>query len=1215
MSTAYQSAVGNPPVCTSAAFKTWLLAYLAWRFGEAPVARATSLYFAQAGNDSTGNGTSTTPYQTLAKAQSLMAPNTAFYFNAGDEWLNENITFSYSVSAGFSSSSTTQSATFLGILSTSDNWTLLTPGAQWAQTSGNTTLAASTINVTAINAAYFPAAGTLLINSAGVIWNVVTYTGVTTSGGNITAFTGCVGTPVTTFPVTITPMWAPQPLLGNYVQMTGGTTEYGIITALNTGTGVATITNPTGANFNGTTHTLINIWTPRGFVVASPNVTVAAYGTTGQRLPMFSAWGFRNGTEGGAASAYNFNNFTAPTAGVVVTTGTSTTQFTTPFQLAVGDAITVNTSANGTAAGTRTVVSAVTGPSGGVYTITVAALANAVATGDLFNSPFQWTWTLQGANVDKHQIAWIRDRDSVSGNYLYQQMQTPDQVEACAASGSGAWYQDSATSILYVSPHYRRGKQSTNIQPCYTNGQTGIAVQNVDGVRIHRMDVTGWGLSQNFTSFGSNVAGNQSERPYGIKTNVSGTNSTVITECEATFNYNHNIGHTTSLAGGFLLCVNNRWGWGMTGADTVGYAGPGAQETFIWGGYYLGGYLPQGIQPFSIIGSSTPTISHTAFNSSATGSTGVAISAYAGSGTTVGTFTCATWASVSGQNTVGSYVQMTGGTSEFVLVTAVNGTAITVQSVNGVNLQAGHTALSFGFWTAEVNLYVSYGVTNEVNPFSSNGFSSPGEVPSYYFPIFSGGATTSVFLTQDPPNSVYLPSPSLVPGEMLWAIGGTEEAVTVATYSSTTGALALAATNGTTHTAYVSLPRCRCFVLSCQQLGWRQDKRVQAIASYPITATSGADTTITFANSYQPAASLAPQAAQWVMLTGGAGLQPEWVQVKSYAAGVITLGDGTGFLRTTKVISAGRVTITYEQSMASTTVGRQQTCTYLGNPGSVCINCYNDVPLNASTWENLTFFSSPSNMWNGSTVDSSTTLHNGGGTTHIGCIFNFDASGAPPNAGVQGFAAVLTDATHNSQYRQYNCRNHFIVGPRTIATIDSAAGTGASPTANKIGMFNSILSADYQGLSNMTALTGGTEGGLSVGLGNVADQQGWNAYCNINLNSTLAAGVAGYTNDATGVLVPGCPPLWAAPAPGSPLIVANPTLIYGYALQYDYNWNVRANYTTASTPTAIGPIEQVTTVAVPTPAATGDLAKAVSDLVAQGGNAVDATRVLSLNLS
>lgn len=82
--TPYTAAVGTPPVITSLAWKAWYNRLLAYRLAEVSSPRATTYFFAANGNDATGAGTQALPYQTLAKAQTLLAANVRLRFRRGD---------------------------------------------------------------------------------------------------------------------------------------------------------------------------------------------------------------------------------------------------------------------------------------------------------------------------------------------------------------------------------------------------------------------------------------------------------------------------------------------------------------------------------------------------------------------------------------------------------------------------------------------------------------------------------------------------------------------------------------------------------------------------------------------------------------------------------------------------------------------------------------------------------------------------------------------------------------------------------------------------------------------------------------------------------------------------------------------------------------------------------------------------------------------------
>lgn len=89
MGTAYETLVGPPPEVRKYEWHHWYSRLLERRIAECNKARATTYYFAQAGNDTTGNGTIGNPYKTIAKAQALIdasSGNIACLFKRGDEW-------------------------------------------------------------------------------------------------------------------------------------------------------------------------------------------------------------------------------------------------------------------------------------------------------------------------------------------------------------------------------------------------------------------------------------------------------------------------------------------------------------------------------------------------------------------------------------------------------------------------------------------------------------------------------------------------------------------------------------------------------------------------------------------------------------------------------------------------------------------------------------------------------------------------------------------------------------------------------------------------------------------------------------------------------------------------------------------------------------------------------------------------------------------------
>lgn len=86
--------LGEPPVCTTLAFRAWVRRFLAHRLGQLTAARAytTVHHFANNGNDSTGTGTVNAPFRTIAKAQALLtawgnsANGLILKFKCGDLW-------------------------------------------------------------------------------------------------------------------------------------------------------------------------------------------------------------------------------------------------------------------------------------------------------------------------------------------------------------------------------------------------------------------------------------------------------------------------------------------------------------------------------------------------------------------------------------------------------------------------------------------------------------------------------------------------------------------------------------------------------------------------------------------------------------------------------------------------------------------------------------------------------------------------------------------------------------------------------------------------------------------------------------------------------------------------------------------------------------------------------------------------------------------------
>jgi hypothetical protein len=83
-------AQGDPPIVTDPSWFTWYQGLLNQRLAECPLTRSTAVYFSQAGDDQTGDGSQPSPWKTLAKAQQVIdaAPSggAALLFRRGDVW-------------------------------------------------------------------------------------------------------------------------------------------------------------------------------------------------------------------------------------------------------------------------------------------------------------------------------------------------------------------------------------------------------------------------------------------------------------------------------------------------------------------------------------------------------------------------------------------------------------------------------------------------------------------------------------------------------------------------------------------------------------------------------------------------------------------------------------------------------------------------------------------------------------------------------------------------------------------------------------------------------------------------------------------------------------------------------------------------------------------------------------------------------------------------
>ncbi len=91
MGSSYNALVGPIPDARTLQWDVWYWKLLNARIAYCPLVRATTYYFSQSGNDTTGNGTQGNPYKSIAKAQALHdaaadPANIAFLFKRGDEW-------------------------------------------------------------------------------------------------------------------------------------------------------------------------------------------------------------------------------------------------------------------------------------------------------------------------------------------------------------------------------------------------------------------------------------------------------------------------------------------------------------------------------------------------------------------------------------------------------------------------------------------------------------------------------------------------------------------------------------------------------------------------------------------------------------------------------------------------------------------------------------------------------------------------------------------------------------------------------------------------------------------------------------------------------------------------------------------------------------------------------------------------------------------------
>lgn len=93
----YVDLVGAPPAITSPAFAQWDQSLLLARLARCPLSRVgnTEIYFSPTGNDTTGAGTQVSPYQTMTKANTILAAtpagNLTLLFEGGKDFTDANL--------------------------------------------------------------------------------------------------------------------------------------------------------------------------------------------------------------------------------------------------------------------------------------------------------------------------------------------------------------------------------------------------------------------------------------------------------------------------------------------------------------------------------------------------------------------------------------------------------------------------------------------------------------------------------------------------------------------------------------------------------------------------------------------------------------------------------------------------------------------------------------------------------------------------------------------------------------------------------------------------------------------------------------------------------------------------------------------------------------------------------------------------------------------
>lgn len=199
-----------------------------------------------------------------------------------------------------------------------------------------------------------------------------------------------------------------------------------------------------------------------------------------------------------------------------------------------------------------------------------------------------WTATAGRTNVYEAsvstQVAAFRMRDDLEVGFV--KCTSVADVEAT----NGSWYWDSGANKLYMKPYentpgsgYVAASSAVFLyEYCVHNVGKGINASG-NGIRIDNIKVDGAGAQDTFNN----------DSNYGIYwTPSSATDCCVVSECECYYSESHNIGTTTSGAGGILTIYNCRMGWmtstnsGAPGTLAISYAALGGNEAIFWGNSY-----------------------------------------------------------------------------------------------------------------------------------------------------------------------------------------------------------------------------------------------------------------------------------------------------------------------------------------------------------------------------------------------------------------------------------------------------------------------------------------------------------------------------------------------------------------------------------------------------------------------------------------------------